>query len=132
MFREFLTRLVCSLVLRLDLNQVFRLEINRPLVPINVILLLLLSKCNIVLSYIPSVIYTLSEGYSLVLIQLFLSIYNCLQIVTVLVPGYIGLIPFKELERAYLNTLIVQGKLRVVYHRNQGRLVVLVVINEGL
>ena len=132
MFRELLIRLVCSLVLRLDLNQVFRLEIDRLLVPINVILLLLLGKYNIVLSYILSVIYTLSEGYSLVLIQLFLSIYNYLQIVTVLFPGRTELIPLKELERAHPNTLIVQGKLYVVYYRNQGRLVILVVINEGL
>ena len=107
MFRELLTKLVYSLVLRLDLNQVFRLEIDRPLVLINIILLLLLSKYNIALSYILSVIYTLSENYSLVLIQLFLSIYNYLQIVIVLILGHTGLIPFKELERTYLNTLIV-------------------------
>ena len=132
LFRELLIRLVRSLVLRLDPNQVFRLEIDRPLVPIDVTLLLLLGKYNIVLSYILSVMYTLSEGYSLVLIQLFPSIYGCLQIVTVLFPGCTGLIPFKELERAYPNALIVQGKLRVVYHKNQGRLVVLIVINEGL
>ena len=132
MFREFLTKLVYSLVLRLNLNQVFRLEINRPLVLINIILLLLLSKYNIALSYILSVIYILSKGYSLILIQLFPSIYNYLQTVIVLVPSYIGLIPFKELERAHLNTLIVQGKLYVVYYRNQGILVILVMINEGL
>ena len=76
LFREFLTRPVCSPVLRLNPNQVFRLEIDRPLVPINVTLLLLLGKCNTALSYIPSVMYTLGEGYSLVLIQLFLSIYD--------------------------------------------------------
>ena len=51
--------------------------------------------------------YTLGEGYSLVLIQLFPSIYGRLQTVTVLVPGRMGLIPFKELERAYPNALIV-------------------------
>ena len=60
-----------------------------------------------VLSYILSIIYTLSEGHGLILIQLFLSIYNCLQIVTILFPGRTGLIPLKELERAYLNTLII-------------------------
>ena len=76
LFREFLIRLVCSPVLRLNLNQVFRLKIDRLLVLINVTLLLLLSKYNIVLNYILSVIYILSEGYSLVLIQLFLSIYD--------------------------------------------------------
>ena len=75
LFREFLTRPVYSLVLRLNPNQVFRLEIDRPPVLIDVTLLLLLSKCNTALSYIPSVIYTLSESYSLVLIQLFPSIY---------------------------------------------------------
>ena len=107
LFRELLTKPVYSPVLRLNPNQVFRLEIDRPLVPIDVTLLLLLSKCNIVLSYILSVIYTLSEGYSLVLIQLFPSIYDCLQIVTVLFPGRTGLIPFKELKRAYPNALIV-------------------------
>ena len=107
LFRELLTRPVCSPVLRLDPNQVFRLEIDRPPVPINVTLLLLLSKCNIALSYIPSVIYTLSESYSLVLIQLFPSIYGRLQIVTVLFLGRTGLIPLKELERAHLNTLMV-------------------------
>ena len=107
MFRELLIRPVYSLVLRLNLNQVFRLEIDRPPVPIDVTLLLLLGKCNIALSYILSIIYTLSEGYSLVLIQLFLSIYSLLRIITVLVPGRTGLIPFKELERAHLNTLII-------------------------
>ena len=119
MFRELLTKLVYSLVLRLDPNQVFslvlrldpnqvfRLEIDRPPVPIDVTLLLLLSKCNTALSYILSVIYTLSEGHGLVLIQLFLSIYGCLQMVTVLFLGRTGLIPLKELERDYPNTLIV-------------------------
>ena len=76
--------------------------------------------------------YTLGEGYGLVLIQLFLSIYSGLQTIIVLFLGCTGLIPLKELERAHPNTLIVQGKLRVVYYRNQGRLVILVVINEGL
>ena len=132
MFRELLTRLVYSLVLHLNLNQVFKLEIDRPLVLINITLLFLLSKYNIALSYILSVIYTLSESYSLVLIQLFLSIYSCLQMVTVLFPGCTGLIPLKELERAHPNALMVQGKLCVVHHRNQGKLVILVVINEGL
>ena len=132
LFREFLTRPVCNPVLRLNPNQVFRLEIDRPPVLIDVTLLLLLGKCNTALSYVPSVMYTLSEGHSLVLIQLFLSIYGCLQTVMVPVPGRTGLIPFKELERAHPNALIVQGKLRVVHHRNQGRLVVLIVINEGL
>ena len=107
MFREFLTRLVRSLVLRLDPNQVFRLEIDRTLVLIDVTLLLLLGKCNTALSYVLSVIYTLSEGHGLVLIQLFLSIYGRLQIVAVLVPGCIRPIPLKELKRAYLNTLII-------------------------
>ena len=107
LFREFLTRPVCSPVLRLDLNQVFRLEIDRPLVLIDVTLLLLLGKCNTALSYVPSVMYTLGEGHGLVLIQLFLSIYGCLWIVIVLVLGRTGLIPFKELERAHPNTLIM-------------------------
>ena len=107
LFRELLIRPVRSPVLRLDPNQVFRLEIDRPLVPIDVTLLLLLGKCNTALSYIPSVIYTLSEGYSLVLIQLFLSIYGRLQTVTVLFLGRTGLIPLKELKRAYPNALIV-------------------------
>ena len=132
LFRELLTKPVRSLVLHLDLNQVFRLEIDRPPVPIDVTLLLLLGKCNTALSYVPSVVHIFGEGHSLVLIQLFPSIYGSLQIVTVLFPGCTGLIPFKELERAYPNALIVQGKLRVVYHKNQGRLVVLIVINEGL
>ena len=107
LFRELLTKPVYSLVLRLDPNQVFRLEIDRPLVPIDITLLLLLSKYNITLSYILSIIYTLSEGYSLVLIQLFLSIYGRLQTVTVLFLGRTGLIPLKELKRAYPNALIV-------------------------
>ena len=132
MFRELLARPVCSPVLRLDLNQVFRLEIDRPPVLIDVTLLFLLGECNTALSRVPSVMYTLSESYSLILIQLFLSICRRLQTVTVLVPGRTGLIPLKELERAYPNTLMVQGKLRVVHHRNQGRPVVLVVIDEGL
>ena len=132
LFRELLARPVCSPVLRLNPNQVFRLEIDRPLVLIDVMLLFLLGECNAVLSCVPSVMYTLSEGYSLVLIQLFPSIYRRLRTVTVPVPGRTGLIPLKELERAYPNALIVQGKLRVVYHRNQRRPVVLVVINEGL
>ena len=132
LFRELLIRPVRSLVLRLDPNQVFRLEIDRPLVPIDVTLLLLLGKCNTALSYVPSVMYTLGEGHGLVLIQLFPSIYGCLQTVTVLFLGRTGLIPLKELERAYLNALIVQGKLRVVHYRNQGRPVVLIVINKGL
>ena len=97
LFRELLTRPVRSPVLRLDPNQVFRLEIDRLLIPIDVTLLLLLGKCNTALSYIPSVIYTLSEGYSLVLIQLFLSIYKYLQTVPVL--GCTGLVTLKELER---------------------------------
>ena len=132
LFRELLTRPVCSPVLRLDPNQVFRLEIDRLPVLIDVTLLFLLGECNAALSCVPSVIYTLSESYGLILIQLFLSIYGCLRTVTVPVPGRTGLIPLKELERAYPNALMVQGKLRVVHHRNQGRPVVLVVIDEGL
>ena len=131
LFRELLARPVCSPVLRLDPNQVFRLEIDRSLVLIDVTLLLLLGKCNTALSYVPSVMYTLSEGYGLVLIQLFPSIYGLLRTVTVPVPGRTGLIPFKELERAHPNALMVQGKLCVVHYRNQGRPVVLVVIDEG-
>ena len=132
LFRELLIRLVRSLVLRLDPNQVFRLEIDRPPVLIDVTLLFLLGECNTALSRVPSVMHTLSESHGLILIQLFPSICGCLQTVTVPVPGRTGLIPLKELERAHPNALMVQGKLRVVHHRNQGRPVVLVVIDEGL
>jgi len=45
----------------------------------------------------------------------------------ILVLGRTRLKPLKELEGAYSDTLIVQGKLGIVYYRDQFRLVILVV-----
>ena len=72
---------------------------------IHITLFLLLYERDISLYYALSVVYTLSELYSLLLVKRFTSIYRRLRVILVL--GRIRLKPFKELERAYLDTLIV-------------------------
>jgi hypothetical protein len=72
--------------------------------------------------------HTLGELYSLFPVELFTSVRWCLWLIPVL--GCTRLKTLEELKRAYSNALVIQGKLRVVYHRYQSRLVVLIVINK--
>jgi hypothetical protein len=80
------------------------------------------------LSHAPYVMYTLGELYSLFPVELFTSVCWCLWLIPVL--GRIRLKTLEELKRAHLNALVIQDKLRVVYHRYQSRPVVLIVIDK--
>ena len=105
LFRELLTRIIGALVCCLNPDYITRFEIYRLIVFVYIMLFLLLGKHNISLCYTLSVIYILSKFYSLFLVKRFISIYRRLR--RILIPGYIRLKPFKELKRAYLDTLIV-------------------------
>jgi hypothetical protein len=96
---------------------------------VDVTLFLLLYERDMTLSHALCVIHTLGELYSLLSVKLFTSIYWCLRLIPVL--GRTRLKPLKKLKRAYLNVFVIQGKLRVVYHKYQSRPVVLIVINKG-
>jgi len=70
-----------------------------------VTLFLLLYKHNISPYYALGIVYTLSEFYSLLIVKFFVSISRLFRLILVL--GYIRLKLLKELERAYLDTLVV-------------------------
>jgi hypothetical protein len=95
---------------------------------VNVTLFLLLCKRDMTLSYALCVIHTLNKLYSLFLVKLFTSVCWCLWLILVL--GCTRLKTLEELKRAYLNALVIQDKLRIVYYKYQSRLVVLIVINK--
>jgi hypothetical protein len=95
---------------------------------VDVTLFLLLCERDVTLSHAPCVMHTLGELYSLFPVELFTSVRWCLWLILVL--GRTRLKTLEELKRAYLNALVIQGKLRVIYHRYQSRLVVLIVINK--
>jgi hypothetical protein len=95
---------------------------------VDVTLFLLLCKRDVTLSNALCVIHTLGELYSLFPVKLFTSVRWCLWLILVL--GCTRLKTLEELKRAYLNALVIQGKLRVVHHRYQSRPVVLIVINK--
>jgi hypothetical protein len=82
---------------------------------VDVMLFLLLCERDVTLSHAPCVIHTLGELYSLFLVELFTSVCWCLWLIPVL--GYMRLKTFEELKRAHSNALVIQGELRVVYHR---------------
>jgi hypothetical protein len=95
---------------------------------VDVTLFLLLCERDVTLSHALCVMHTLGELYSLFLVKLFTSVRWCLWLILVL--GRIRLKTLEELKRAYSNALVIQDKLRVVYHRYQSRPVVLIVINK--
>jgi hypothetical protein len=95
---------------------------------VDVTLFLLLCKRDVTLGHALYVIHTLGELYSLLSVKLFTSIYWCLRPIPV--PGRTRLKPFEKLKKAHSNALVIQGKLRVVYHRYQSRPVGLIVINK--
>jgi hypothetical protein len=95
---------------------------------VNVTLFLLLCERDVTLRHASYVMYTLGELYSLLSVKLFTSIYWCLR--PILVLGRTRLEPLEKLKRAHSNAFVIQGELRIVYHRYQSRLVVLVVINK--
>ncbi len=72
---------------------------------VHVTLFLLLYKRNISLYYALSVVYLAGKLYSLLLTKCFISVYRRLK--GSLVLGSIRLKPLKELEGAYLDTLVV-------------------------
>ena len=72
---------------------------------VHIMLFLLLGEHNISLCYALSVVYMLSKFYSLFPVKRFTSVYRHLKRIPIL--GYIRLKPFKELKRAYLDTLII-------------------------
>jgi hypothetical protein len=74
LLRELFTRPVGALVRCLDLNLVFRLEVYRTAVFVNVTLFLLLCERDVTLSHVLCVIYTLGELYSLFLVKLLTSV----------------------------------------------------------
>jgi hypothetical protein len=82
---------------------------------VNVTLFLLLCERDVTLSNALCVIHTLDKLYSLFPVKLFTSVCWCLWLIPVL--GRTRLKTLEELKRAYLNALVIQGKLRVVYHR---------------
>ena len=73
--------------------------------PIHITLFLLLYERDISLCYAPGIVYTLGELYGLLTVKLLLSACRLLRLILVL--GYTRLKPLKELERAYLDTLVV-------------------------
>ena len=105
LLRELLTRMIGALVRCLNLDYITRFEIYRSAVFVYITLFLLLGEYNISLCYALSIIYILSKFYSLFLVKRFISVYRRLKRIPI--PGYIRLKPFKELKRAYLDTLIV-------------------------
>ena len=105
LLRELLIRTISALVCCLNLDYITRFKIYRLAVFVYIMLFLLLSKYNISLYYTLSVVYMLSKFYSLFLVKRFISVYRCLR--RILILGYIKLKPFKELKRAYLDTLII-------------------------
>jgi hypothetical protein len=82
---------------------------------VDVTLFLLLCKRDVTLSNALYVIHTLGELYSLFLVELFTSVRWCLWLI--LIPGCTRLKTLEELKRAHSNALVIQGKLRVVYHK---------------
>ena len=72
---------------------------------VHVTLFLLLYKRNISLYYALSVVYPAGKLYSLLLTKRFTSVYRRLR--GSLVLGGVRLKPLKELEGAYLDTLVV-------------------------
>jgi hypothetical protein len=74
LLRELLARLVGALVYCLYLDLVFRLEVYKTAVFVNVTLFLLLCKRDVTLSHALCVIHTLGELYSLFLVKLFTSV----------------------------------------------------------
>jgi hypothetical protein len=74
LLRELLARLVGALVRCLYLDLVFRLEVYKTAVFVDVTLFLLLYKRDVTLSHAPYVIHALSELYNLFLIKLFTSV----------------------------------------------------------
>jgi hypothetical protein len=82
---------------------------------VDVTLFLLLCECDVTLSHALCVMYTLGKLYSLFLVELFISVRWCFWLIPVL--GRTRLKTLKELKRAYLNALVIQDKLRVVYYR---------------
>ena len=70
-----------------------------------IMLFLLLGERNISLCYALSVVYMLSKFHSLFPVERFTSVYRRLRRIPI--PGYMRLEPFKELKRAYSDTLIV-------------------------
>ena len=105
LLRELLIRTISALVYCLNPDYITRFEIHRSAVFVYITLFLLLGECNISLCYALSVVYMLSKFHSLFPVKRFTSVYRRLR--RILIPGYIRLKPFKELKRAYLDTLII-------------------------
>jgi hypothetical protein len=82
---------------------------------VDVTLFLLLCKRNMTLGHALYVIHALSELNSLLSVKLFTSIYWCLW--PILVLSYTRLKPLEKLKKAYLNALVIQGKLRIIYYK---------------
>ena len=72
---------------------------------VHVTLFLLLCERDISLYYALGIVHALSEFHSLLVVEFFASISRLLRLILVL--GRTRLKPLKELERAYLDTLIV-------------------------
>ena len=105
LLRELLTRTISALVCCLNPDYITRFEIHRSAVFIYIMLFLLLGERNISLCYTLSVIYMLSKFHSLFPVKRFISVYKRLK--RILILGYTRLKPFKELKRAYSDTLII-------------------------
>ena len=68
------------------------------------------------LCYAPSVVHVVGKLCSLLLTKHFTSV--CRHFRGSLILGSVRLKALKELKQAYLDALIVQGELRVVYYRD--------------
>jgi hypothetical protein len=82
---------------------------------VDVTLFLLLCERDVTLGHASYVMHTLDELYSLLSVELFTSIHWCLRPIPVL--GRTRLKSLEKLKRAYSNAFVIQGELRVVYHR---------------
>jgi hypothetical protein len=82
---------------------------------VDVTLFLLLCERDITLSHALYVMYTLDELYSLFPVKLLTSVCWCLWLIPV--PGRTRLKTLEKLKRAHSNALVIQDKLRVVYHK---------------
>jgi hypothetical protein len=82
---------------------------------VNVTLFLLLCERDVTLGHALYVMHALGELYSLLSVKLFTSIYWCLW--PILVLGRTRLKSLKKLKRAHSNAFVIQGELRVVYHK---------------